>query len=152
MTPRRPRAFMRMMEASFSLLFAAIVAGACGVRADEPQRDVVEPVPIAGMSEWHRQNLERNLRWMLTRESRRPAAPAARVAVFIDAGVWHLGARSIVESLEREQIPCQLLDRARLKTEVTTILNSEAREAGLARESLFHQRFISEIVACVDSG
>ncbi len=103
-----------------SVLLSPLLCAALGgalFAADELRREIVDPVPIAGMGEWHHQNLERNLRWIVLREGRAPAAPA-RVAVFGDAGVWHLGARSIVESLEREGIPCRVLDRARLRMDV----------------------------------
>lgn len=106
---------MRMILSFCLVLFAATCAAWSG--ADEPRRDAVEAVPIAGMGEWSHQNLERNLRWMLLREGR-PVPAAPRVAVFADVGVWHVGARSIVESLERDGIPCRVLDRSRLKADV----------------------------------
>ena len=61
-------------------------------------------------------DLERNLRWMLQRE-RRKDAPKARVGVFADAGAWHVGARSLVELLEKDGVPCRVLDRTRLDDE-----------------------------------
>jgi hypothetical protein len=36
--------------------------------ADEPQPISVPIAPAVGMQEWDHQNLERNLRWMLSRE------------------------------------------------------------------------------------
>jgi len=68
--------------------------------------------------EWYRFNFDENVRWMQAREQAkqskiaagRPVVPA-RVGVFADFGVWHLGARSIVEALEREDVPCQVLFR-----------------------------------------
>jgi glutamine amidotransferase-like uncharacterized protein len=76
-----------------------------------------------GLTEPFRINLELNLRWMLDRErpsaaggSTRSVSPA-RVGVFADAGVWHLGARSIVDSLEKSGIACQVLDRTMLTDE-----------------------------------
>ncbi len=55
-----------------------------------------------------RQNLERNLTWIIARLS---AKRHAKVAVYADAGVWHLGAKSVVESLEKVGINCQVFDR-----------------------------------------
>lgn len=76
----------------------------------------VLPVPIPGLGEWDRQNLERNLRWMLARERAKPTG-SARVAVFADAGVWHEGARAVVETLESGNVPCRVLDRSQLTAE-----------------------------------
>ena len=45
-------------------------------------------------------NRERNLRWILNRERARPSNRKVRACVFADAGVWHIGAKSIVDSLE----------------------------------------------------
>ena len=41
----------------------------------------------------------------------------ARVGVFADAGVWHVGAKSIVTLLEANRIPCRVLDRSLLTSE-----------------------------------
>ena len=53
-------------------------------------------------------NLEQNLRWIIERE-RAGTGRTARVAVFADAGVWHLGVRSIVAALEAEGVPCRVI-------------------------------------------
>jgi glutamine amidotransferase-like uncharacterized protein len=91
-----------------------------GAAAGESKRGGADDaIPAAGMTEWDRINLERNLRWMLARErageqasNRRAASPAKpRVAVFADAGVWHVAARSIVEALEKAKVPCRVIDR-----------------------------------------
>ncbi len=75
-----------------------------------------EPTTVQGyLSEYDRTNLEQNLRWILERERTTPKdAPKSRIAVYVDAGVWHLGAKSIVEALEKEKIPCRVLDRTQL--------------------------------------
>ena len=73
-----------------------------------------DPVPAA-MTEADRINLERNLRWMIERERRGLSSSSKpRVGVYADAGVWHVGAKSIVELLEAEGVPCRVLDRTRL--------------------------------------
>jgi glutamine amidotransferase-like uncharacterized protein len=72
------------------------------------------------MSEYERVNLERNLRWMLEREraaNKEGTARPRRVGVYADAGVWHVGLRSVVELLETEGVPCAVLDRSRLRAE-----------------------------------
>jgi hypothetical protein len=82
-------------------------------------RDQVDSVTAKGMTEWDRLNLERNLRWMLVRE-RAPADSRpgrARVGVFADAGVWHVGARAIVVAPEGQGIGCRVLDRAMFRKE-----------------------------------
>ncbi len=78
---------------------------------------------VATMTEYDRINLETNLRWVVQRERDRAAnqsgpsdgrASKERVGVFADAGVWHVGAMSIVEVLEAQRIPCRVLDRSLL--------------------------------------
>lgn len=70
----------------------------------------------ASLTEWERVNLERNLRWIIKRErTPRQQLVRPRVGVFADAGVWHVGARSIVEALEGRGIACQVLDRTTLR-------------------------------------
>ncbi len=73
---------------------------------------LLTPGPVPGLLVADHAELEQNLRWMLARE--RATRPPARVGVFADAGVWHLGARSLVEGLEAAGVPCVLLDRTRL--------------------------------------
>lgn len=82
--------------------------------AEESHLTEVAAVPIAALTDWDHRNLERNLRWMLQRE-RQPAAGKAKVAVFADAGVWHAGARSIVDALEQEHITCRVIDRSQVR-------------------------------------
>lgn len=65
----------------------------------------------------YRQELEMNLQWMVAREqkrTRRESTPEPIVGVYADAGVWHLGAKSIVFALEGEGIACRVLDHAAL--------------------------------------
>lgn len=77
----------------------------------------MESVPHS-MTELDRINLEHNLRWMLDRERQQPKRNATvRVGVYADAGVWHIGAKSLVELLEAEWIACRLLDRTQLDQE-----------------------------------
>lgn len=71
---------------------------------------------VPGLVEADRVELEKNLRWMLARE-RVLSQPVARVGVFADAGVWHVGARSVVDALEAAGVPCVVLDRSRLTAE-----------------------------------
>ena len=73
----------------------------------------VVPAPLG---EWDRINLEQNLRWILARERAAPAVKP-RVGVFADAGVWHVGAKSIVDALEAKGVRCLVLDRSRLAGE-----------------------------------
>jgi glutamine amidotransferase-like uncharacterized protein len=92
------------------------------VRAADDDRTSVDVVVAEGLTEWDRINLERNLRWILSREHAarvrgEARAGEVRVGVFADAGVWHTGARSIVEALESRGIACQVLDRAMLREE-----------------------------------
>ncbi len=70
---------------------------------------------------WYRYNFDENVRWMQSRElasandiAAGREVPAARVGVFADFGVWHLGARSIVDALEREDVRCQVLFRTKI--------------------------------------
>jgi glutamine amidotransferase-like uncharacterized protein len=87
----------------------------------------VIPTPVAEkLTEVDRINLEINLRWLLERERDRLArqlkangkpATMERVGVFADAGVWHVGAKSIVDSLEQQDVPCRVLDRSLLTNE-----------------------------------
>jgi putative intracellular protease/amidase len=63
------------------------------------------------MSADDHRNHARNLRWILARErARTPGDPAPRVGVLADAGAWHVGARSIVDALERDGVACRALD------------------------------------------
>lgn len=86
-------------------MLVPVIAAAAVVAALHP--------PVAGLTEWDRVNLERNLRWTLARARAKPTAPV-RVGVFADAGVWHPGARSIVDALEADGVPCRVLDQSRL--------------------------------------
>jgi glutamine amidotransferase-like uncharacterized protein len=72
-----------------------------------------EPAGLADMGIADHQNLEANLRWMLSRGN----SPGARVGVFADAGCWNVSARSIVEALERSGVSCRALDRTMLSAE-----------------------------------
>ncbi|MDB5336934.1 MAG: hypothetical protein JWN70_2553 [Planctomycetaceae bacterium] len=95
--------------------------GRCEPNSPERARN---PGPLAAtMTEYDRINLETNLRWVVQRERDRAANQSGpgekrvsneRVGVFADAGVWHVGARSIVEVLEAQRIPCRVLDRSLL--------------------------------------
>ncbi|MDG2223206.1 MAG: BPL-N domain-containing protein [Rubripirellula sp.] len=65
---------------------------------------------------WKRQ-IETNLLWMIDR-ARRPVESdpeAPLVGVYADAGVWSLGAQSVVASLESSGILVELLDWSRLQ-------------------------------------
>jgi glutamine amidotransferase-like uncharacterized protein len=64
---------------------------------------------------WKRQ-IESNLLWMIDRAENPPRYPngASLVAVYADAGVWSLGARSVVAALEAREIACEVLDWSRL--------------------------------------
>jgi glutamine amidotransferase-like uncharacterized protein len=104
---------MRISKAVTSCLGLFVVLLGASAADDEPGR--VEVVSAPGMTEWDRVNLERNLRWIIARERARPRGEArggARVGVFADAGVWHVGARSIVDALESRGVACRVLDRA----------------------------------------
>jgi glutamine amidotransferase-like uncharacterized protein len=104
-----------MMRTTFVGLVAAWCVLLAGAGAARPQDDVSAPVPGA-LSEYDRVNLEQNLRWMVARERSLRDTNAKplreRVAVYADAGAWHLGTRSIVELLENQDISCRLLDRS----------------------------------------
>jgi glutamine amidotransferase-like uncharacterized protein len=100
---------MRILQRGLGLLAMLLGLGAGG---GGPMRDDVVSAP--GMTEWDRVNLERNLRWILARE-RAGEGRSARVGVFADAGVWHVGARSIVEALEGRGVACRVLDRAAIR-------------------------------------
>ncbi|QOV91158.1 BPL-N domain-containing protein [Humisphaera borealis] len=71
------------------------------------------------MSSADRADYERNKAWQRQRTAdatlsqSAPAAPPD-VGVYIDAGVWHLGARSIVEAVESSGVRCRLLDHSDL--------------------------------------
>ena len=72
------------------------------------------------MSDYDHSNLELNLRWIVQRHKVAEKAQshlASRVGVFADAGVWHLGARSIVDALEQVDVPCVVLDKSDLNSE-----------------------------------
>ena len=87
---------------------------AFGMGATDDRGARIDVVAAEGMAEWDRINLERNLRWILSRE-RVTRHGRAKVGVFADAGVWHVGAWSIVEALEKESTPCRVLDRSMLR-------------------------------------
>lgn len=76
-------------------------------------------------------DLERNLRRIIARqrmgEQREP-----QVGVFADAGVWHVGARSIVDVLERQDILCVVLDRSMLKPDILGQLEAVVVPGGWA--------------------
>ncbi len=66
-----------------------------------------------------KQGLESNLLWMIQRVEH-PASSvsgAPLVGVYADAGVWPLGARSIVSSLEAAGVTCEVLDWSLLLNE-----------------------------------
>jgi hypothetical protein len=90
--------------------FSSRGASALGIDATDDGRARIDIVAAEGMTEWDRINLERNLRWIVSRE-RAARHNLARVGVFADAGVWHVGAWSIVEALEQKGNPCRVLDR-----------------------------------------
>jgi serine/threonine protein kinase/glutamine amidotransferase-like uncharacterized protein len=92
-------------------------AGGPGESASPSAWGPLEVVSVPGMAEIDRVNLEKNLRWLLARERSSMPAARARIGVFVDAGVWHPGARSIVEALEKERVPCRALDRTGLTAE-----------------------------------
>ena len=95
----REKSEFAMIRSLVALLAFAFVS----IRASEPMTDA------------DRVNLERNLRWMLERErASSPTASNALVGVYADAGVWHVGAKSIVDLLEGEGVACRVLDRSRL--------------------------------------
>lgn len=106
-----------------NIALISIVVGCHAVSALSSLADDAKtiPAPALTLSELDRINLEQNLRWQLQRERDRATRLAEKgssiqehVAVFADAGVWHVGARSIVEALERQQINCRVIDRTQL--------------------------------------
>jgi glutamine amidotransferase-like uncharacterized protein len=107
-----------LLSVPFFLAPLGFVLGACALDAGRAPVAVVE---AQGMTEWDRVNLERNLRWVLARERAdrvrpEPRLPGRPVGVFADAGVWHVGARSIVEALEKKKIACQVFDRSAFRS------------------------------------
>ncbi|MDB5387716.1 MAG: hypothetical protein JWM11_3362 [Planctomycetaceae bacterium] len=107
----------RLINVSILALLIVVINRSSAAPAAEPSLAPILAAPVAGMTEWDHHNLERNLRWILSRERQLLPAPA-KVAVFADAGVWHVGVRSIVEALETEGVPCRVLDRSQLRPEV----------------------------------
>ncbi|MCP4886109.1 MAG: hypothetical protein GY904_05800 [Planctomycetaceae bacterium] len=81
-----------------------------------PSDWVFQPVQHKVDLYWKRQ-IESNLLWMIDHASRSsesdPATPL--VGVYADAGVWSLGAQSVVASLESTGISVALLDWSRLQ-------------------------------------
>lgn len=73
-------------------------------------------------------NLEQNRHWISSRSSQ----PEARVGLFADYGVWNLGARSLVQALEDNQIPCRVFDRSGLTRENLAGLKVLILPGGLA--------------------
>ncbi len=100
-----------VLPALISIVVAFTWFGNVG-HGQEPLR--VSPETLAlnqePMHPLERLNLERNLRWMLERSRGIERNQEAQVAVFVDAGVWHPGARSIVDCLEKEGIPVRTID------------------------------------------
>src|SRR5262245_32610990 len=98
-----------MIRTSSLTAMALAVALLAAGKASPAPADSAEPV-LGVLTEYDRVNLEKNLRWVLARErklrdtEKSVDRPARRplVAVFADAGVWHVGACSIVEALENE--------------------------------------------------
>ena len=102
------------------LAFLATLVVAAAVRSADPPR----PADA---------DLELNLRWMLDRaRAAKPDAAAARVGVWADAGVWHVGARSVVAALETERTTCRVLDKTRLTTDGLKGLNAVILPGGWA--------------------
>jgi glutamine amidotransferase-like uncharacterized protein len=126
-----------MRSTSGALFLIAMFHAWNGVRADEVAPHS-EPRPATqqhredtdwtynpkhfGLSVKWRQNLESNLRWMIARQcaeseasaAKTNAGPPAQVAVFADAGAWHLGTQSVVHALETDGVRCRVLDRSRI--------------------------------------
>ena len=98
-------------------LCLAILGALLGAQATDDSRVKVEVVAAEGMTEWDRINLERNLRWILARERLAKVGDGPRVGVFADAGVWNVGARSIVGALEANRVACRALDRSSIRGE-----------------------------------
>ncbi len=90
------------------------------LRKADADMESTEPAPILERpheAEKDRRNLELNLRWIVTRLRNTENHKPATVGVYADAGVWHLGARSIVEALESTNVGCRILDRSCLTEE-----------------------------------
>ncbi|MBE3095716.1 MAG: hypothetical protein IMZ44_01140 [Planctomycetes bacterium] len=84
--------------------------------------EAIQAAPIwerPGEAAQDRQNLELNLRWVISRlrETDRQNQQRAVVGVYADAGAWHVGARSVVQALEAAGVPCRVLDRSALTPE-----------------------------------
>ncbi|MGL4422846.1 MAG: hypothetical protein ACRCZF_19420, partial [Gemmataceae bacterium] len=62
------------------------------------------PTAIVGaIPALEQRNIEQNLRWILERElARKPTASPEAVAVYADAGAWHLGVKSLVAAIEND--------------------------------------------------
>lgn len=56
---------------------------------------------------WEQANLALNREWVAQR--RAAGEPGARVGVYADAGVWHLGLVNVVACLEKAGLPCRAL-------------------------------------------
>lgn len=137
------------------------VVGTCEPNSRQPAPN---PAPLAAtMTEYDRINLETNLRWVVQRERDRAAQqshpsekPVAkeRVGVFADAGVWHVGARSIVEVLEAQRIPCRVLDRSLLTRECLSRLEVLVLPGGWAplQWAAAGDKGLAEIKAFVEGG
>ena len=114
--------------------FVLVVFTLCATAYGQNSTDAVE----GSMTEIDRINLERNLRWVLSREQKlnrdrsSGLANAARIGVFADAGVWHAGARSIVDSLEAEKLNCRVLDRSLIDRKALAELDAIVLPGGWA--------------------
>jgi glutamine amidotransferase-like uncharacterized protein len=104
----RGRVFMK-----WALLLVLFVATA-GLHAETKTQNEFNPrfeqVPLL----WRR-NLDSNLRWMVAREKK--GTRNADIGVYADGGVWHTGARALVEALESAGVPCRVLDHSLLTPE-----------------------------------
>lgn len=67
----------------------------------------------AKLTPYERHNLELNREWIARRRAH-GENPKAEVGVFVDAGVWNLGAISMVKALEQSGLPCKVLTRDNL--------------------------------------
>ena len=112
------------MRRSIVLVVAAIALWAVVAAFGRARGADTEPAALLAMTPLDRQNLEGNLRWMLARERAARAKDAGlhkalppRVGVFADAGCWNVGARSVVEALEKAGVPCRVLDKSLLTAE-----------------------------------
>jgi glutamine amidotransferase-like uncharacterized protein len=125
-----------------------------GARAVDDGRARVDVVAAVGMTEWDRINLERNLRWILARERAARVGDRPRVGVFADAGVWHVGARSIVDALEGNGISCRPLDRASLRGEELARFEAIILPGGWApfQWSALGERGLAALKAYVEGG